>query len=754
MVRWPAGRSDRVVNAVATSTGQHSLHREMFGAFRARLSGLAARRVQGLPPRLGRHRLGCMARRTAFKCFLAAVVTTASWWYGGIGQAAESRLVIDAREYHLGTAGFPEWVEFAGKTPHGRRLELKFEAAPNEAVHTLFLRQRDVKFTWTVLLNGRKLGALVPMETALVHALVVPPKTLVSGQNTLVINPPTATDDIVVGDFVLEPRSLPDCLTGGTVEIQVAEAGRRVPCRLTVTDARGALAALMPMVSPVAPNLGHSVAARPGVVYARDGRARLGLLPGDYTVYASRGFEYSVATQRLAVVSGRTATLNLAIERQVPTPGWVACDTHIHTLTYSKHGDATLDERMLTIAGEGIELAVATDHNHHADYSEAAVRTRLQSHFTAVVGNEVTTKAGHFNAFPIRLGSPVVDHRTEDWPTLLDAMRRTPGVQVITLNHPRDLHSNFTPLGPTNFNAVLGVSTRGTEFTFDALEVITSGAMQSDVMLLYHDWFALLNAGHRITAVGASDTHDVSRFILGQGRTYVACPDGDSGAIDVAAACRSLRDGRALVSLGLLTQLRVNDQFASGDLATNLAAEFRAEVTVLGPAWTAADRVELFANGVKIREQVVPQTVAVEKARIVWNIARPAHDVHLVAIATGPGVRAPFWEIPRPYQPSSPIFNPRVLGSSGVVRVDADGDGRFTSARAYAQALVARWGTGVRRLVPALADYDRAVAAQAAGLCHGAGVNLRNPEVAVALKISPPAVAEGFAAFLDSVGGW
>ena len=687
---------------------------------------------------------------TLFPLLIACVAFTPS---ARAAAVSAKPLTIDSREFHLGTPGFPEWTEFAGKTPHGRRLDLKFPATANTTTNTLFLRQRDVKFTWTVLLNGKKLGALVPMETPLVHALAVPPGTLTNGVNALAIVPPTATDDIVVGGFVLDPRPLAACLGEAALDVQVSESGRRVPCRITITDAQGMLAALTPLPSPATPNLPLSVAARPGVVYTRDGRVKLGLLPGDYTVYASRGFEYSVATQQVAVIAGRTASLNFAIERQVPTPGLVACDTHIHTLTFSKHGDATLDERMLTIAGEGIELAVATDHNHHADYSEAAVRTRLQNHFTSVIGNEVTTKAGHFNAFPIRAGSPVVDFHTEDWPVLMAAMRATPGVQVVTLNHPRDLHSNFTPLAATNFNSVVGENLRGPAFSFDALEVITSGAMQSDIMLLYHDWFALLNHGYRITAIGSSDSHDVSRFIVGQGRTYVACRDDDPGALDVPEACRNLRAGRALVSLGLLTQIRVNDRFSSGDLATNLTEEIRVEITVLGPSWTSADRVELFANGNKIREQNVPLTTAVEKAKIVWMIPRPGHDVHLVAIASGPGVRAPFWEIPRPYQPSSPLFTPRVLGSTGVVWLDADGDGKFTPARAYAKALVTRFGTSAPRLVPALGDYDRAVAAQAASLCHAAGVDVRTPVFAVALKIAPPAVGEGFLAFVESLRG-
>ena len=48
------------------------------------------------------------------------------WAYTGPLMAAELR-VIDANNYHLGTPGFPEWEEFAGKNPHGRRLDLKFE---------------------------------------------------------------------------------------------------------------------------------------------------------------------------------------------------------------------------------------------------------------------------------------------------------------------------------------------------------------------------------------------------------------------------------------------------------------------------------------------------------------------------------------------------------------------------------------------------------------------------------------------------
>jgi hypothetical protein len=441
----------------------------------------------------------------------------------------------------------------------------------------------------------------------------------------------------------------------------------------------------------------------------------------------------------------------MRIHREVPTRGLVSCDTHIHTFTHARHGDATIDERALTLAGEGIELAISTEHNLLADLSEPARRMNVDRYFTPVLGAEVTTKSGHFNVFPIQPGSRVPDFRIDHWPKLMENIRGTPGVQVIVLNHPRDVHTGFCPFAETNFNAVTGENLRGFEFGFDAVELINSGALRSDLMQVYRDWFALLNYGYRIIGVGASDSHDVSRFIVGQGRTYLACEDENPATLNIAEACKSLRQGRALVSLGLLTQMNVDGRFTVGDLATNLGETFRVTVIVSGPSWTSADRVQLFANGVKIREQRLQPTTKIEKARITWTMARPAHDVHLVATSSGPGITSPHGAIPRPYQPSSLVWEPRVFGSTNPIWLDADGDGKFRCARAYARMLVERAGTEPSVLLPALANYDSAVAAQAAGLCQAAGRDVRKMEFTSLLANSAEAVRQGFDAFIATL---
>jgi hypothetical protein len=668
--------------------------------------------------------------------FLAATLLVPGAW------ATAAPRVLDGSSHHLGTPGKPEWDDFAETPAEGRTLEVRFTAEAPSGEAALLIRQRGVKLAWRVRLNGREIGALAAMEEPLVQTLAVPPGALRAGENILAIASASGNDDIIIDEVALDTRPLAAVLAEARLYVRVgdADSGRPLPCRITVVDERGALAAL---TAPADQRL----AVRPGVAYTADGSVRLGVRPGRYTISATRGFEYGLAQWEVDVQPGQTADIPLLIRREVATPGLVACDTHVHTLTHSGHGDAALEERVLTLAGEGIELPIATDHNHLTDLGPAAERARVAAAFTPVIGDEVTTQRGHFNAFAFAASDAVPGFQTAEWPALIRGIRAGSSDRVVILNHPRDLHGKFRPFGAENFNAVTGVSRSGEPFTFDALEVINSGAMQSDPMRVFHDWFALWNHGTLVTAVGSSDSHDVSRFIVGQGRTYVACADADPGQIDIVAACRSLRAGRALVSFGLLADLVVDERFHVGDLATGLGATLNVTVRVLGPSWTRADHVALYANGVLVRESAVePSTSAGEKARITWQLDRPAQDLTLVAVASGPGVSGLYWPTPRPYQPTSPVWRPRVLAATNPVRIDGDGDGAFTSPRARAEAIAARHGTDPEALIRALAGCDEATATQAADICQAAGRDIRDARFVRHLNEAPDPIQRGFAA--------
>ncbi|PYK99431.1 MAG: hypothetical protein DME19_08635 [Verrucomicrobia bacterium] len=139
---------------------------------------------------------------------------------------AQPLRVIDPKLYYLGTPGDPEWQEFAGKTPHGRRLDLKFAAQANTNESTLFIRQRDVKLDWGLELNGSKLGKLFLSEQDLNQALTVPAGALREGENTLSIIPPKERDDIEVGEIKLDSRPPKEALNESTLIISVSDEDR------------------------------------------------------------------------------------------------------------------------------------------------------------------------------------------------------------------------------------------------------------------------------------------------------------------------------------------------------------------------------------------------------------------------------------------------------------------------------------------------------------------------------------------------
>lgn len=658
--------------------------------------------------------------------------------------ASAPDLVITRQVHHLRSGADREWADFPERA-EGAELVLAFDAQANAAEHTLRLRHRDLKQPWQVLLNGKAIARLPLEEADLLTYWAVPAGTLREGTNELRIHcTGRGSDDVLIGSAVLIHRPRDEVLSEAAVDVSVREApdGRAIPSRVTVVDDQGALVSLGNVSGPQ-----HAV--RPGVVYTRSGLVRLRLAAGRYVIHAGRGFEYSVASAAVDLAAGASVSRRLTIRREVDTAGWAAMDTHVHTGTFARHGDAAVDERMLTIAGEGIELPVSTEHDLRVDFDEHAREADLREHFTPVTGSEVTTPdRGHFNVFPIPGHGSAIDARAPDWIRLRETIGQAAPDPVIVLNHALDVHGGFRPLDRSRHIGIAGEDLEGWRLPANAMEVVNSGAVVTDPLALPRAWMGLLNRGVILTPVGSSDSHDVSRYIIGQGRTYVRCDDRDPARIDVDRAIERVRRGQVMVSYGLLAELDVEGK-GPGELAVP-ADLLRVHIRVAGPGWTRADRVALFANGVQMREEAIRTGAqAGVKWEGTWELPRPAHDVHLVAIATGPGISAPYWPTARPYQPTSIAFAPYVLGLSGAVFVDADGSGTFESAFEYARREVPAAG-GPRALVARLAAYDPAVAVQAASLLRTRDPDAFAASIRPMIEAAPPHVAEGLAAYLEA----
>jgi hypothetical protein len=580
-----------------------------------------------------------------------ALIALAVW------QGSDEGRTLDGRMHHLGDDRTPDWKE-APAEPRTPPLEIDFESRPNSGEWLLEVAARDVDQDWALELNGREFARLKKGDGQLrVGRYPIPEGLVRSGRNILTVragNDPS--DDLTVGRVRLIERSLREIARLGCIDVSVTDraTGEPIPARITVVDAGGALLDVHYAERP-------TTAVRPGIAYTSDGAAALEVPEGRCRVWASRGMEWSAESSEVEVTYGGRSQVALALEREVDTRGWVAADTHVHTVTYSGHGDASVEERLVTLAGEGVELAIATDHNHQTDYLPLQEELRLARHFTPVVGNEVTTENGHMNAFPLPPGKDVPPHEESDWKKLVAGIRAR-GARVVILNHPRWPEDGKDPLTRFGFDERTGQNAAGQEFTFDGIELVNSDCPTAPTRTVLPAWYALLNRGQRFTAVGASDSHAVG-VVVGQGRTYVPSRTDDPARIDVDAACAAFLEGRVSVSLGMLALIEVAGE-GMGESVRTRADEIEVVVEVRHPSWVTPRTLEIVVNGAVAASAPLDRetegnggdTPSAKRRRL--SVRLPSGDAWVVALASGDQVTAPFWSmsVPETLAITNPVF--------------------------------------------------------------------------------------------------
>ncbi len=156
-----------------------------------------------------------------------------------------------------------------------------------------------------------------------------------------------------------------------------------------------------PYFAPENPILtGRGIQAARNTVFPGREVMTLVLPVGTYLAAASRGPEYTRETRTIEVLAGENPDLNLTVQRAFATPGLVALDPHMHTL-YSD-GQLTIADRLRSLAAEGIDAAVATDHNFVTDYAPELERIGLGDELAVIAGNEVTARGGSIHSTPTR----------------------------------------------------------------------------------------------------------------------------------------------------------------------------------------------------------------------------------------------------------------------------------------------------------------------------------------------------------------
>jgi hypothetical protein len=385
-----------------------------------------------------------------------------------------------------------------------------------------------------------------------------------------------------------------------------------------------------------------------------EGIARLTLRPGRYEIWSSRGPEYDAFRESVVVTPGQNLSLTHTISRVVDTTGWIAGDTHMHTVN-SIDSALPMNTRVRSAAAEGLEWIVATDHNFVTNYEQALRETGLVDWLLTTVGLELTTlESGHFNAYPLEYRLDEVARGAFEWarrtPDDLFADVRSRGADgyepIVQVNHPRDqiigyfdqyrrdaFTMDYLPLGfldtflsPSGPAFVDEEGNSQFSFDFDALEILNGklyweihhhripletpeellpprsepggilidDEQQPEFPGAVDDWFNLLNLGYRPTGLGTSDSHGLDEEV-GYFRSMIRVADDRTRGFSLDELLGSIRSAQVLSTNGPMVDFTVEGAFPGQTVVTE-DGTVEVSIRVQAPPWMGLERLVVFSN--------------------------------------------------------------------------------------------------------------------------------------------------------------
>jgi len=337
--------------------------------------------------------------------------------------------------------------------------------------------------------------------------------------------------------------------------------------------------------------------------------------PGTYLIYASRGPEYSLNQKVVEILKDQSQELIFRIDRVVDTPNLISVDPHMHT--QKSDGRMSVPERIKSVVAEGVDVAVATDHNYITDYYPVLQKLGLNKYLAVIPGNEVTTYGVlHYNTYPLK-HRPGEENNGAIYPTaeeaspLFERSRKKDPEAILQVNHPRlgtmgyfnnyQLDLESAAFARENFDT-----------SFDVLEIMNGPKFYSANFLAIEDWLHLLNRGYYFPLIGSSDSHGIDKQEPGYSRTYCIYEGKEGDNLNWKALALSIKKGRSFTSNGPIVEFKVNDKYTSGDSFTSMNGKVDIWIKVQSTPWIVVDEVRLIVNGerkvifpIKIKKEVI-----------------------------------------------------------------------------------------------------------------------------------------------------
>jgi hypothetical protein len=395
----------------------------------------------------------------------------------------------------------------------------------------------------------------------------------------------------------------------GTLSVTATENGAAVPARVQV----------LATVTPVAARYGepHIQGGRIYEAFPESGAVSLPLRAGTYELVVSRGFEYDISRQNVTIAAGQTKSVAVPLDRVVDTTNVQCGDFHVHTWRSNDSGDDSVQKVRQAIA-DGVELPVRSDHEWVADFSSEIATLGAQK-FAASIGSiELTSMElwGHMGVFPLtprpdepNAGAPkwqtfpTADALDTPFETLspkvvFDAVRERPEQPVVIINHPR---GNTNYFGYVGYDPATGLAASDADWDtkFTLVEVFNGSGWQSNRNGTVNDWIGLLKAGRKVSAVGSSDSHQLSGSPVGYPRTCVAVGTDDPRALTPNLVRDQLAAGHATVSGGIFVTAKLGNA-GPGDTITGAGSPMNLDVLVQAAPWVDVDAIDVVVDGVTV----------------------------------------------------------------------------------------------------------------------------------------------------------
>lgn len=414
-------------------------------------------------------------------------------------------------------------------------------------------------------------------------------------------------------------------------------AGLPTPARVVVEDRAGPVD-LSPTDAAALDPMGRDSALHS--LLLPDGHATLRVAPGWHRLTAVRSVREDAAVWEGELCAGADpGPITLTVPTVVETPGALLADLHVHT---ANSGDAFVPHglRADSLRAAGLEAVVISDHDRATDPAPLGLQGTLPGAELTLQGEAHRASGGHLNVFPLAPGTPLP---ADGLPDMAAVVALAPQTGVVQLNHPRGIqfrpdnparpaaHALFTHAGLDRDRPLAGQPVLAMLEGVSAVEVVNRFSW-SRYREVRADWFALLDAGRRITGTGNSDSH-------GLALEQVGFPVNLVQAETPAGIAAGVRGGRVAVSTGPIVELVVRDAATTagpGDTFVAAGGWADVEIRVRAAPWVPVREVRLVHDGAIVHRAPIPGGGGgIERARVM--LRRPVEaDGWLVAEAGWP----------------------------------------------------------------------------------------------------------------------